>query len=153
MNLSKHVTVEEFCFSPTAIRAGIKNVMALQQLENATLLCEKVFEPLRAHVGKPIKINSGFRSPSLNRAIGGSSSSQHCKGQAMDLELHDKELFDWIIDNLEFDQLLAEFPVNGVISWFHISYTRNKNRKQVLVAKKRAGKTVYINYTGHKDLL
>jgi hypothetical protein len=89
----------------------------------------------------------------LNRAIGGSSSSQHCKGQAFDLELHDKELFDWIIDNLEFDQLLAEFPVNGVISWFHISYTRNKNRKQVLVAKKRAGKTVYINYTGHKDLL
>ena len=123
MNLSKHVTVEEFCFSPTAIRAGIKNVMALQQLENATLLCEKVFEPLRLHVGKPIKITSGFRSPSLNRAIGGSSSSQHCKGQAMDLELHDKELFDWIIDNLEFDQLLAEFPVNGVISWFHISYS------------------------------
>ena len=146
MNLSKHVTVEEFCFSPTAIRAGIKNVMALQQLENATLLCEKVFEPLRSHVGKPIKINSGFRSPSLNRAIGGSSSSQHCKGQAMDLELHDKELFDWIIDNLEYDQLIAEFGTDTHFAWFHISYTRSKNRKQVLRATKKAGKTVYSKY-------
>ena len=146
MNLSKHVTVNEFCFSPTAIRAGIKNVMSLQQLENATLLCEKVFEPLRSHVGKPIKINSGFRSPSLNRAIGGSSSSQHCKGQAMDLELHDKELFDWIIDNLEFDQLIAEFGNDTHFAWFHISYTRSKNRKEVLRATKKAGKTVYSKY-------
>ena len=146
MNLSKHVTVEEFCFSPTAIRAGIKNVMALQQLENATLLCEKVFEPLRSHVGKPIKINSGFRSPSLNRAIGGASSSQHCKGQAMDLELHDKELFDWIIDNLEFDQLIAEFGTDTHFAWFHISYSHKNNRKEVLRATKKAGKTVYSKY-------
>jgi len=147
MNLSKHVTVEEFCFSPTAIRAGIKNVMALQQLENATLLCEKVFEPLRAHVGKPIKINSGFRSPSLNRAIGSSSSnSQHCKGQAMDLDLHDKELFDWIIDNLEFDQLIAEFGTDTHFDWFHISYSHKNNRKEVLRATKKAGKTVYSKY-------
>lgn len=146
MNLSKHVTVEEFCFSPTAIRAGIKNVMALQQLENATLLCEKVFEPLRSHVGKPIKINSGFRSPSLNRAIGGSSSSQHCKGQAMDLELHDKELFDWIIDNLEYDQAIFEFGTEQQAAWFHISYSHNNNRKEVLRATKKAGKTVYSKY-------
>jgi hypothetical protein len=146
MNLSKHVTVNEFCFSPTAIRAGIKNVMALQQLENATLLCEKVFEPLRAHVGKPIKINSGFRSPSLNRAIGSSSSSQHCKGQAMDLELHDKELFDWIIDNLEYDQLIFEFGTEQQAAWFHISYSHKNNRKEVLRATKKAGKTVYSKY-------
>lgn len=146
MNLSKHVTVEEFCFSPTAIRAGIKNVMALQQLENATLLCEKVFDPLREYVGKPIKINSGFRSPSLNRAIGGSSSSQHCKGQAMDLELHDKELFDWIIDNLEYDQLIAEFGTDKHFAWFHISYSHKNNRKEVLRATKKAGKTVYSKY-------
>ena len=146
MNLSKHVTVEEFCFSPSALRAGIKNVMALQQLENATLLCEKVFEPLREYVGKPIKINSGFRSPSLNRAIGGSSSSQHCKGQAMDLELHDKELFDWIIDNLEYDQLIAEFGTDNHFAWFHISYSHKNNRKEVLRATKKAGKTVYSKY-------
>ena len=146
MNLSKHVTVEEFCFSPSAIRAGIKNVMTLEQLDNAELLCEKVFEPLRAHVGKPIKINSGFRSPSLNRAVGGSISSQHCKAQAFDLELHDKELFDWIIDNLEFDQLIAEFGKDDYFAWFHISYTRSKNRKEVLRATKKAGKTVYSKY-------
>lgn len=146
MNISKHVTVEEFCYSPTAIRAGIINVMALQQLDNATLLCEKVFEPLRAHVSKPIKINSGFRSPSLNRAIGGSSSSQHCKGQAMDLELHDKKLFDWIIDNLEFDQLIAEYGTDTNFAWFHVSYSRKNNRKQVLRAFKKAGKTVYSKY-------
>jgi D-alanyl-D-alanine dipeptidase len=82
----------------------------------------------------------------LNRAIGGSSSSQHCKGQAMDLELHDKELFDWIIDNLDFDQAIAEFGTDTQFAWFHISYTRTKNRKEVLRATKKAGKTVYSKY-------
>jgi hypothetical protein len=146
MNLSKHVTVEEFCFSPSAIRAGIKNVMTLEQLNNAELLCEKVFEPIREHVGKPIKINSGFRSPSLNRAIGGSSNSQHCKGQAMDLDLSNKEVFNWIKNNLIFDQLIYEFGNDNAPDWIHVSYSHKNNRKQVLRAIKKAGKTVYINY-------
>ena len=146
MNLSKHVTVEEFCFSPTAKRMGVANVMALQQLENATLLCEKIFEPIREHIGKPIRINSGFRSPSLNRAIGGSSSSQHCKGQAVDLDIQDRKIFDWIKNNLIFDQLIYEFGNEDAPDWIHVSYSHKNNRKQILKAIKKAGKTVYINY-------
>ena len=146
MKLSKHVTVEEFCKSYVATRRGIKNVMTLQQLENAKLLCEKVFEPLRAHLGRPIKINSGFRSVTLNKAIGGSRSSQHCKGEAMDLDLHDKAILEWIRENLEFDQMIFEFGTTEKADWIHVSYSKTKNRKQVLRATKRAGKTVYTSF-------
>ena len=143
MNLSKHVTRSEFERSETAINRGINNSMNEFEIERAKLLCENCFEPIRAKVGKPIRINSGFRSGALNRAIKGSSTtSQHSLGEAMDLDLHDRDLFEWIIDNVEFDQLIAEFPSGGKASWFHISYRKGRLRKQVLVAIKRKGKTV-----------
>ena len=132
MNLSENVTLQEFEASPTATARGIANKMNATQIESAKLLCEKVFQPLRAHVGQPIKINSGFRSAALNKAIGGSTTSQHCKGEAMDLDLHDKALFIWIIDNLDFDQAIFEGGTENSAAWFHLSYKKTGNRKQAL---------------------
>ena len=132
MNLSENVTLQEFESSPTATAKGIVNKMNATQIESAKLLCEKVFQPLRAHVGKPIKINSGYRCPALNKAIGGSTTSQHCKGEAMDLDLHDKALFIWIIDNLDFDQAIFEAGTATAAAWFHLSYKKTGNRKQAL---------------------
>ena len=132
MNLSNNVTLKEFEASPTATARGIVNKMNAKQIESAKLLCEKVFQPLRAHVGNPIKINSGYRSPALNKAIGGSTTSQHCKGEAMDLDLHDKALFVWIIDNLDFDQAIFEAGTATAAAWFHLSYKKTGNRKQAL---------------------
>jgi len=146
MNLSKHVTIDEFCYSPTAIKKGIHNVMNAIQVKKAIQLCENVFEPIRKHVGKPIKISSGFRCYQLNKLIGGSSSSQHTFGEAFDLELTDRKLFDWIIKNVEFDQAIYEFGNDEHANWFHISYRKGNNRKQVLRAIKIGGKTQYIPY-------
>lgn len=135
MKLSENVTLQEFEASPTATTKGIANKMNATQIECAKLLCEKVFQPLRAHIGHPIKINSGFRSAALNKAIGGSTTSQHCKGEAMDLDLHDKTLFLWIIDNLEFDQAIFEAGTETSAAWFHLSYRKSGNRKQALRMK------------------
>lgn len=148
MQLSKNLSLVEFCQSNTADSKGIDNVIKdPTHLENAKRLAENVFQPLRDHLGKPIKVNSGYRSKALNKVIPGSSNtSQHCFGEAIDLDLHDKETFDWIIENLEFDQLIQEFPVNGNAKWFHISYREGRNRKEVLVSLKKAGKTVYTRY-------
>jgi hypothetical protein len=112
----------------------------------AKLLCEKVFEPIRKKVGKPIKINSGFRSTLLNKVIGGAKSSQHCKGEAMDLDLHDKELFVWIIENLDFDQAIFEGGTQTQAGWFHISYKATGNRKEALRMTKVKGKSVYTKF-------
>lgn len=147
MNLSPHVTLAEFENSPTAVKHGISNKMSAEQIEKAKLVCVNCFEPIRAYLKKPIKVNSGFRSLLLNKKIGGSKTSQHCKGEALDLDLHDRKLFNWIIDNVQFDQLIYEFGTDTAADWFHISYSPVKNRKQVLRAIKRAGKTVYIPYT------
>jgi hypothetical protein len=153
MILSKHVTIEEFERSETAIKYGISNKMGFTEKDAAILLCEKVFEPIREHLARPIKINSGFRSLRVNSRIGGAVSSQHVKGEAMDVDLHDKELFDWIIENVVFDQMIAEFPINGKASWFHISYRKNRNRKHTLIAIKKNGKTVYLPYQEYENLL
>ena len=148
MYLSKHVTIEEFERSETAIKHGINNTMGLTEKDASKRLCENVFEPIRAHLGKPIRINSGFRSVRVNSRIGGAISSQHCKGEAMDLDLHDRVLFEWIIDNINFDQLIFEAGTENSAGWFHISYkTPNRNRKQVLRMKKVNGKSIYTNYT------
>ena len=144
--LSKHVTMEEFCYSPTAIKKGINNSMGLIAIDKAIQLCENVFEPLRKHLNAPIKISSGFRCEQLNKLIGGASGSQHTKGEAFDLELTDRKLFDWIIDNIEVDQLIFEFGDENNASWFHISYRKGNNRNQHLRAIKVAGKTQYIKY-------
>lgn len=146
MNLSPHVTLAEFENSPTAVKYGISNKMNAEQIEKAKLVCVNCFEPIRAYLKKPIIVNSGFRSLLLNKKIGGSKTSQHCKGEALDLDLHDRKLFNWIIDNVQFDQLIYEFGTDTAADWFHISYSPVKNRKQVLRAVKRAGKTVYIPY-------
>jgi uncharacterized protein YcbK (DUF882 family) len=144
--LSKHVTMEEFCYSPTAIKKGINNSMGLIAINKAIQLCENVFEPLRKHLNAPIKISSGFRCEQLNKLIGGASGSQHTKGEAFDLELTDRKLFDWILKNLEFDQAIYEFGNDAHANWFHISYRKGNNRKQALRAIKVAGKTQYIPY-------
>lgn len=146
MNLSKHVTLAEFERSETAINRGINNSMNEWEIERAKLVCENCFEPIRAKVGAPIRINSGFRSGALNRAIGGSTTSQHSLGEAIDLDLHDRNLFEWIIDNVEFDQLIFEGGTTDKADWFHISYRKGRLRKQVLRMVKKGGKTTYIPY-------
>jgi len=144
MNLSAHVTLKEFQSSPTATTHGINNQMNESQIASAKLLCENVFEPLRIHLITPIKISSGFRSAQLNKMIKGSLTSQHCKGEAMDIKIGAKG-FNFIKDKLDFDQLIWEFGNDENPSWVHVSYS-SKNRKQVLKATKKNGKTIYSNY-------
>ena len=144
MKLSKHLTVAEFEYSPSAVKLRIDNRMNDTQKASATLLAENVFEPIRSYRNAPIKVNSGFRSLKLNKAVGGSSTSQHTKGEAVDLPLTADE-FHFIKDNLVFDQLIWEFGDDQQPSWVHVSYAK-KNRKQVLRAKKVNGKTVYVPF-------
>ena len=144
MNLSKHVTLAEFENSPTATTHGINNKMSESQIASAKLLCENVFEPLRLYLNTPIKINSGYRSAQLNKMIKGSLTSQHCKAEALDLHIGAKG-FNFIKDKLEFDQLIWEFGNDENPSWVHVSYSK-RNRKQVLKATKKNGKTIYSNY-------
>jgi len=144
MNLSAHVTLAEFQESSTATTHGINNKMNESQIASAKLLCENVFEPLRIHLNTPIKISSAYRSVQLNKMIKGSLSSQHCKGEAMDLQIGSKG-FNFIKGKLDFDQLIWEFGNDENPSWVHVSYS-SKNRKQVLKATKKNGKTIYSNY-------
>jgi zinc D-Ala-D-Ala carboxypeptidase len=145
MNLSKHVALAEFENSPTATTHGINNKMNELQIASAKLLCENVFEPLRLYLNIPIRISSGFRSVQLNKMIKGSLTSQHTKGEAMDIKI-DAKGFYFIKDKLEFDQLIWEFGNDEQPSWIHVSYKKSKNRKQVLKASKKNGKTIYSNY-------
>jgi len=144
MNLSKHVTLAEFQDSLTATTHGINNQMNESQIASAKLLCENVFEPLRTYLNTPIEISSGFRSLQVNKMIGGSKTSQHTKGEAMDIKVGAKG-FNFIKDKLNFDQLIWEFGNEENPSWVHVSYS-SKNRKQVLKATKKNGKTIYSNY-------
>jgi hypothetical protein len=144
MNLSAHVTLAEFQDSSTATTHGINNKMNESQIASAKLLCENVFEPLRIHLNTPIKISSGFRSLQVNKMIGGSKTSQHTKGEAMDLQIGANGFF-FIKTKLDFDQLIWEFGNDENPSWVHVSYS-SKNRKQVLKATKKNGKTIYSNY-------
>ena len=134
-NISKHISFAEATHSPTATKLGINNNPDKAQLEAMQLVAEKCFEPLRTWYGKPIKVNSFFRSDLLNRAVKGSLTSQHKKGEAIDLDAGSKEenkkLFDWIKANLDFDQVINEYNY----SWVHVSYSKIKNRKQILIIK------------------
>jgi hypothetical protein len=134
-NVSKHISYIEATQSPTAVKLGINNNPNAEQLASMQLVAEKCFEPLRLWYGKPIKINSFFRSDLLNRAVKGSLTSQHKKGEAIDIDAGSKEenkkLFDWIKSNLVFDQVINEYNY----SWVHISYSKTKNRKQILIIK------------------
>tara|TARA_R100000458_G_scaffold58535_1_gene66771 strand:- start:471 stop:926 length:456 start_codon:yes stop_codon:yes gene_type:complete len=147
--ISKHISYKEGAYSNTAIRRGIDNNPDSKQLQNMKLIAEKVFEPLREHVGGPIKINSFFRCPELNKAIGGSSKSQHCHGQAMDIDdtygkMSNSDMYDWIKENLDFDQMIWEFGSDENPAWVHISYVSPAlNRNRCLKAYKNNGKTKY----------
>ena len=112
--ISKHVSYKEGVHSNTAVRKGIENIPNDEQLENMVKIAEEIFEPLRSYVGGPIKINSFYRCPELNKAIGGSTTSQHCKGQAMDIDdtfgrCSNAEMYHFIKENLDFDQIIWEF--------------------------------------------
>jgi len=158
MQLSKHLSLAEMTRSESAKRLGINNMPTPEHIENIKKLAEKVFEPIREHFGVPIIITSGYRSQALNAAVGGAMSSQHSKGEAIDIDMDNttitnKQIFDYIKDHLQFDQLIAEFPKNSSPEWIHVSYaSSNKQRNQILVAKKVGGKTVYSSYKSDKDL-
>ena len=147
--ISKHISYKEGIHSITAIRKGIDNEPNEEQLANMKLVAEKVFEPLRIFINGPIKVNSFFRSPDLNKAIGGSTKSQHCKGQAIDIDdtygkATNAEMYWWIKDNLDFDQMIWEFGNNDNPDWVHISYVSpDKNRNRCLKAYREDGKTKY----------
>jgi len=148
-NISKHISYKEGTYSNTATRRGIDNIPNKEQLSNMEIIAEKVFEPLREWVGGPIRINSFYRGPDLNKAIGGSSSSQHCKGQAVDIDdtsckKTNAEMYAWIKENLDFDQMIWEFGTEANPNWVHVSYvSKDKNRNRCLKAYKENGKTKY----------
>ena len=147
MRLSKNFTLPEIIHSNTAKRLGINNAPNKEHLKNMQVLVRDLIQPMRDVLG-PIRISSGYRNPELNRAIGGSSKSQHCKGEALDLQywskgkMSNKEIYDWVVKSgIEFDQMINEFDY----SWIHISLKSNgKNRKQILEAYKDSdGDTAY----------
>ena len=150
MLISKNVSYKEAIKSNTATRLGIENLPDEQQIDNMKLVAEKIFQPLRKFVGGPIKINSFFRSPDLNRAIGGSSKSQHCLGLAMDLDdtfghKTNAQMFEWIRENLDYDQMIWEFGSDKNPAWVHVSYVSpEKNRNRCLKAYKENNKTRYM---------
>jgi len=147
--ISEHISYKEGVYSNTATRRGIDNTPNDEQLASMELIANEVFEPLRVYVNGPIKINSFFRCPKLNTAIGGSSKSQHCKGQAIDIDdtfgrMTNAEMYHWIKDNLDFDQMIWEFGDDDNPNWVHISYVSPKdNRNRCLKAYKENGKTKY----------
>ena len=153
MQLSKNLTLAEMTRSESAKRAGIKNNPSNVHLANMVKLANVIFQPIRDHFNCPIHISSGYRSSALNAAIPGSSkSSQHSLGEAIDIDMDNtkitnKEVFDYIKNNLEFDQLIWEFGTSQNPAWVHVSHKANGNqRKQVLKATKINGKTVYSTY-------
>jgi zinc D-Ala-D-Ala carboxypeptidase len=152
MQLSKNLALSEVTRSETAKRKGISNMPTPEHIENFKKLAEKVFQPIRDHFGKPIRISSGYRSKALNTAVGGSLSSQHCTGEAIDIDMDgtditNAQIFHFIKDNLEFDQMIWEFGTDTNPDWVHVSYeSTGKQRKQILVAKRLGSKTVYVPY-------
>jgi|TARA_Y100000031_G_scaffold109670_1_gene120702 hypothetical protein len=147
VRLSENFSLQEFTKSQTAERRGIDNTPVEGHLENAKALFENVVQPVRDNFGVTV-INSGYRSGDLNYAIGGSNTSQHCKGQAVDIECPGTPNYDvakWIEDNLDFDQLILEFYTPGIpdSGWIHVSYKTEDNRNASLTAMKENGKTVY----------
>ena len=147
--ISKHVSYREGVYSITALRLGLNNDPSDAHLQNMKLLSEKIFEPLRMHVGGPIKINSFYRGPELNAAIGGSAKSQHCHGLAMDIDdtyghMSNADMYKWIKDNLDFDQMIWEFGDDTNPNWVHVSYVDpGSNRNRCLRALRKDGKTSY----------
>ena len=147
--ISKYVTYSEVTKSNQATALKLANIPNATQLNNLRLVCTNVFDKVREHFGKPIGISSGFRSVELNAKIGGSKTSQHCEGKALDIDgdvfggINNKLLFFYIKENCIFDQLIWEFGSENAPDWVHVSYNEGKNRGQVLRALKVGGKTIY----------
>lgn len=148
MKLSEHISMSEATASATAEELGLSNKPNVNQLAKMTILAEVVFEPLRTWANEPIRVNSFFRSEEVNLAVNGSRRSQHCKGEAIDIssmgEKTNKELFDYIKNNLDFDQLIWEFGSKEEPDWIHVSYKSSiHNRQQILKAKKKKDGSTY----------
>jgi len=161
MDISNHITYEEATYSTTAKRLGIDNKPGPSALANMFLVADRVFEPVRVHFDTPIHVSSFFRSTELNKAIGGSTTSQHVLGEAMDVDatmynaIYNKHIFEYVKDNLEFDQLIAENVSEkkwADLGWVHFSYRFGENRKEILVSEIYNGKRIYYTYDPNKGL-
>lgn len=155
MHLSKNLSLAEVTKSATAKRRGIANEPTIEHLENLKALAENIFQPIREEFMCPIFVSSGYRSEALNQAIGGSKTSQHSKGEALDLDadvygvITNADIFHYVLDRLEFDQLIWEFGTDENPDWVHVSFKKDeRNRMQVLKAIRKDGKTRYLPYEG-----
>ena len=152
MQLSKNLALAEVIRSETAKRKGISNMPTPEHIENFKKLAENVFQPIREHFGVPIHLSSGYRSAALNKAVGGASSSQHCKGEAIDIDMDgttvtNKQIFEFVRDNVNFDQMIWEFGTDANPDWVHVSYNSDgAQRKQILKAVKAGGTTKYLPF-------
>ena len=150
MTLTANFTLSEMVKSDTALRHDMDNTPGEVEISNLKTLCEKVLQPVRDHFQTGVKVNSGFRHPEVNAKVGGSKTSDHCKGQAADIEIPgiaNADLAVWIMDNLDYTQLILEFYTPGVpdSGWVHVSYDPANLKKQNLTATQKDGKTVYLN--------
>jgi hypothetical protein len=150
MNLTKNFTLSEMTKSETALRHDMDNTPGDAEVANMQLLAARVLQPVRDHFTRGVKVNSGFRHPDVNAAVGGSRTSDHTRGMAADIEIPgvaNADLAQWIADNLQYTQLILEFYTPGVpdSGWVHVSYDPTNLKKQNLTATKQGGKTVYLN--------
>ena len=149
MQLTNNFSLAEMVKSETALRHDMDNTPGEAEIENLKTLAEKVLQPVRDHYGKGVKVNSGYRHPEVNAKVGGSKTSDHCKGQAADIEIPgvpNADLAQWIAENLDFTQVILEFYTQGIpdSGWVHVSYDPQNLKKQTLTAVKQNGKTVYL---------
>lgn len=152
MKISRYITIEEATRSNTATRLGIVNTPNEHQLASMQLVAAKCFDPVRMHFGRPIRVTSFFRSPALNKAVGGSRNSQHTRGEAIDMQaggsgFTNADIFHHIRQNFEFDQLIWEYGTDKEPAWVHVSYSAKKNRKQVLKIFRKDGKVQTVPWT------
>ena len=159
MKLSENLDLSEVIRSESAKRSGIDNMPTEKHLESLKILATNIFQPIREHFGTPIHISSGYRSEKLNRLVPGTSlTSDHCFGRAIDIDMDgtkisNNDVFHYIKNNLKFKQLIAEFPINGNLSWVHVSYDENNLKNQILIATKKNGETVYLPYKGNVKIV
>ena len=149
MQLTSNFSLKELTVSDTATRLGLSNVPTDDVVANLKVLAENILQPVREHYGKSVKVNSGYRAPEVNAAVGGSKTSDHCKGQAADIEITgvaNGDLAQYIADNFKFTQVILEFYTQGVpdSGWVHVSYDPANLKCQTLTAVKKDGKTVYL---------
>lgn len=149
MQLTNNFSLKELTVSDTATRKGLDNTPNETAIANLKTLCEQILQPVRDHYGKSVKVNSGYRAPEVNAAVGGSKTSDHCKGQAADIEINgvaNGDLAKYIAENFKFTQVILEFYTQGIpdSGWVHVSYDANDLKCQTLTAVKKDGKTVYL---------